>query len=733
MKSVPLVRPAMVMAVLCTGSLHAQGSPWTNLGGGKAGRFGKPILYASELELGKPMQIGLASAAARSPAHFVLGFKRGDVPFLGSTLVPTTDLIVSMGTDGFGNASFTIRVPADPRLIGEKLFFQCVVTDNSASYSAAFSNALSNAFCTTQRSVVEDFRSSQFLNKDSSAGTWGGGKVSFGPIGGSGIHGVFDATIGRDRTPPGSKIKVYEWSTDSMVIPGSHTSTGKAITVTDGRFYFQKLKIPAEVEVWFVGSNPARIWVQGKMRIVGLISGSGESIAVTNARIQKDNRPQPGEKGGVPGCFGGRGGRGGDRGNGDGKVHAEYHGASGENVVLLSGHAYALRAFGTFGRGSPQHPAHNDNSKLGFGYFSVIALHMNRGGGGGGFTWPGGPGSVKWLPPDPHKGSTWMATGVTKGGIGMAFPATFPNYTNGFTHQDHFLGGGSGGGGGGSCTGGAIRTVTTESYWRIGRAGAGGGGAIGFRIGGELIVERGGRILCEGGKAAFDDSQFIVRGMMTPGGGGSGGSLFMQIHRTTSNLGLISVKGGAGGVTKGSYGDTLFRGAVATGGAGSNGILHFETSGDPRNYPVGTTVPAMPPVAKLDPKEMDDLVAVRSQWYPVSLLFPPTFIRYEIEAVIGGKAVTYSDDPAVGQLASGTSSPLRFTVQGAQLERNAVGKLVPKPNTTPTRFTPYVGPFSTKQPSLHGSKSTGYRFVLTLDRGLNQTVDIKKVTVFWCL
>jgi hypothetical protein len=155
---------------------------------------------------------------------------------------------------------------------------------------------------------------------------------------------------------------------------------------------------------------------------------------------------------------------------------------------------------------------------------------------------------------------------------------------------------------------------------------------------------------------------------------------------------------------------------------------------------VGNTIPSSPPVANIDPADFDNEVAIRSTWYPASLLFPPDFVRYEIEAVIDGVDVLYSDnpnhsDPTFGGLAHGPTSPIQFTVQGAQLEYDATQKLVPKPNTAIGPFRKYVGsaPANSGDKALSDDGATGYRFELALDRSLGKSVEIKAITVFWKL
>jgi hypothetical protein len=687
----------------------------------------------------------------------------------------------------------------------------------------------------------EDFTSSKFLDKELSAGTWGNGVLTFSPIGGSGRHGVFDPTLGKDISDPKVKVAVYEWDLSKpggIKIPKTHTTSGKDEFVTDGRFEFQKMDVPDGVEVHFIGSIPARIWVRGAVRIGGLIASNGESLPVSgrpgSELALKRKAALKGEVGGRGGAMGGRGGDGGDqagmaiinaggfgvgteyeidfvgttnwvaigaasntvgitfkatgrgagtgrgrtgpivqadgfvngnryriqsvgttdfkkigasantvgveftatgRGTGTGIArHLDFDGQAGGIVKLYQKssterHFYEGRFSASGGKPSELYPGAGFNNAIKFSYFNVIAQHANRGGSGGAFTGDGGVGWIRWTGTN-SANAKYLPTGTTPGGKKGAFDSSFPNYTNGYTHQDHFLVGGSGGAGGGSAPGGAIKSVAPDR-WKAGRAGGGGGGAIGFRVGGEMVLLASGRLLCLGGSAPQDFANFSLRGMMTPGGAGSGGSLFLQVNQATRNVGLISVKGGAGGRTFGGS-DQVYGGMEAYGGDGSNGIIHFETTQDPTSYKVGSTVPAKPPVSRIDPNDTDSEVAIRSLWYPASLLFPPEFKRYEIEAIIGGQPVTYSDDPKVGTLAT-VGMPVRFAVQGAKLEVDATGALAPKPNTSIKPFRKYVGPFSTSEPTLFDDGATGYRFELTLDRALGKTVVIKSITVFWDL
>ncbi len=701
---------------------------------------------------------------------------------------------------------------------------------------------------------TEDFTSSKFLDKELSAGTWGNGKLTFSPIGGSGKHGVFDPALGKDISDPKIKVAVYEWDLDKpggIKIPKIYTTTGKDEFVTDGRFEFSKMEIPDGVEVHFIGSQPARIWVRGAVRIGGLLASNGESLPTIgrpgSVLRLKAKSALTGEKGGRAGAMGGSGGDGGDmggmavitagnfgigteyeidavgttdftkigaasntlglvfkatgRGVGSGRArsgpivqadgfvtgshyriltlgttdfrligaanntlgeeftatgrgagtgtarHLDFDGKPGQDVNFYNEsstvrHFYDGQYKGSGGRASPMWPSLGFNNAISYSYYSVIAQHANRGGSGGGFTSAGGDGYTRWIGAN-SVNAKYLAPGKTPGGKGAAFASTFPNYTNGYTHQDHFVAGGAGGGGGGSSAGGAILSIVVDR-WKAGRAGGGGGGAMALRIGGELVLLASGRLQALGGDGAFDNSNFAIRGLMTPGGGGSGGALFLQVNQATRNVGSISVKGGIGGRTFGGPGDQVYAGMEAYGGDGSNGLLHFETTQSPNSYSVGITVPAKPPVSLLDPDDKDLVVTIRSLWYAASLLFPPEFKRYTIEAIVDNQRRVYSDDKEVGNPAApqydkdyaglaNNGSPIVFAVQGAKLELDPAGQLAPKANTAIKPFRKYVGDHSTTEPTLFDDGATGYRFELTLDRSLGKTVEVKKVVVYWDL
>ena len=612
----------------------------------------------------------------------------------------------------------------------------------------------------------------RYFDKTHSSGTWENGWLRFSPLGGSGIHGDFEPTVGFEVAGAPGFVR-YLWNTDSIEFPANVTPSRERLVVTDGRFFFRSFHVPPGVEVLFTGSNPVRITVAGDAKIEGrlLVNGastptpwypehnldfSGNPLIYIDPVTMEPGKPL-GEAGGAGGPTGGRGGNGGDKGDGLGH-QPRFDGQKGQDVRLPIGHAYAAQVVGTGGGGSPQYPATGLMADISLDYFNFISVQTGQGGGGGGFQTPGGHASIFWDPlatVNSVAHSAFAEPPQQLGGGSYVFSGNFPNYTNGFTAQDHYLVGGSGGGGGGSVPSGSL---SGQERWRAGRSGAGGGGAFGMRIGRTLTITPSGRIIADGGSAGISAGSFNaltqtyvgVRQdkIVAVGGGGSGGSVFLQVALQMDNTGHISSAGGTGGQNFGQTNEAVFGGFIAKGGDGGSGLVRVETSldPDPALYPTGSTTPGTLSVGSLLPWDRDDMVTVRSHWYVTSLEFAPDFERYEIVALVDGVRRVYSDDPEVGDpdtpiydadfagLAAGSTSPLRFTIQGAQVQGDTSGNLGPKPNTLVSAYMSLVGPFDDlNKQSLFYAGATGFRYEVLLDRSLGQNVEIESIKIFWRL
>lgn len=116
--------------------------PWTNLGLGKTGSAGVPVLDGSgTLEVGASSQLDLTSAAASTTATLVFGIAPLLAPFKGGTLVPVPLLLLPLPTGGGGAFTLPFVMPAGVPS-GVELYFQCWVADAGASSGFAASNGL---------------------------------------------------------------------------------------------------------------------------------------------------------------------------------------------------------------------------------------------------------------------------------------------------------------------------------------------------------------------------------------------------------------------------------------------------------------------------------------------------------------------------------------------------------------------------------------------------------------
>ncbi|MBK8097509.1 MAG: hypothetical protein IPK26_10395 [Planctomycetes bacterium] len=446
-------------------------------------------------------------------------------------------------------------------------------------------------------------------------------------VGGDGRHGSFDPTIG---TALGGNV--FEFDTDHTTIPASLTRSNLPETITDGRFYFAELVIPAGTEVRFRGVAPAQLLVRGRVQIDGVLDISGDAL---EPFVTGGATPSPtGQPGGRPGAGGGRGGAGGDRCTGFGPTVVNgvtlNHGRVGSDVRLPAGHAYTAQAVGTGGRGALMFPANGLNSSVVFSYFTVFAGNIAGGGGGGGFRGPGSAGSV--VP------NASVIAGPNTGG-GVNFP--LPGVLAGTTSLAHYLIGGSGGGGGGSHPYLIVQATPTWP-WRSGAAGSGGGGALALRGGRDIVVGNGGLIEARGGAGFRFDS--FASGYPSPGGGGSGGSLLLQATGAVQNSGTLDVSGSPGSVSDSAA--LAWATGVSNGGAGAPGLIRLES------LQAGTPGTTLPPITGSDQGPLLDRDArsgLRSTWLAVGAPGANAVLeRYELTLLVNGSPVTFSDDPAFG-------------------------------------------------------------------------------------
>ena len=548
--------------------------------------------------------------------------------------------------------------------------------------------------------VVEAFGNDAQQDSELSSGVWGGGKAVPGRIGGDGRMGEFNIQDGNQV-----QLGVYEWSTDSQLIPGSRTRSGKNITVTDGVFYFSRFEVADGRTLRWVGSRAPQIFVRGAIDVDGTVSLNAPGIAPYEGKLML------GQSGGGGVTGGGRGGTGGDLASGT-SAAANFSGQDGEDVALPAAHAYAARAVGTGGRGSSVYPTSGLNSAVTYnGVSNTFSAMIAAGGGGGGFAMAGTDGRVVKTS---NNSGEHGPNGVAGTRLNL-FPIP-----SGAGSRDHFLIPGSGGGGGGSHPFFSLKPTVS---WRSGGGGLGGGGAIMFRAGSDVRMSLTGAIEVRGGSGPSNPAP-----PPSPGGGGSGGAVLIQCGGVPGFLGTLDASGGTGAFTV----DTLIYFVEVRGGNGGGGMLRLEV---PQSSPSPALLGnALPPATAENVGTLvdsDNFVGDQSKFYSTRQVFAPQFLRYELQVMENGNPVLYSDDPAwkpglnMG-LANGPGLPVQFYVQGGEVASSGAVN----PGTTgPWRIQVAQKPGPGND--LTDDNATGYRFQLIYDRSVTQNVEVTKVTVFF--
>ena len=119
-------------------------SPWTDLGGAKAGTGGlTPVLTGTgPLTALSNNSVDLSNGLASTTTNLLLGLSTLVLPFKGGTLVPSPDaLFLGLPVDGSGNMSLPFvwpnGIPA-----GAKIYLQHWLTDGGVSFNLSASNGL---------------------------------------------------------------------------------------------------------------------------------------------------------------------------------------------------------------------------------------------------------------------------------------------------------------------------------------------------------------------------------------------------------------------------------------------------------------------------------------------------------------------------------------------------------------------------------------------------------------
>jgi hypothetical protein len=241
-----------------------------------------------------------------------------------------------------------------------------------------------------------------------------------------------------------------------------------------------------------------------------------------------------------------------------------------------------------------------------------------------------------------------------------------------------------------------------------------------MRVGRDLTVTAEGAVEAKGGSGLLYSTGYSTIGPPAPGGGGSGGTVVMQVGGSLFQAGIINAAGGVGG----SWNLAVIGVAKCNGGQGSGGMIRLEMPTAPAPGILGNTIP-IPTAKNVDQlRESDVNTGFQSRWYSTKLLFPPTFLYYLVETMDGSAPLVFSDDPTKGVFAGyGKNQAVTVLFQGAKVNSSTgqpeTGSLKP--------WREYVGSFGGG--ALNLDNVTGFRFMVVVNRGVASNLTVRKLTV----
>lgn len=555
--------------------------------------------------------------------------------------------------------------------------------------------------------IEETFDDADQFDADGSAGTWRDGSARFLDLGGDGRHGAFEPTMGALDASTG------EWVFDTAAPWIGGVDALVSQDLPNGNYFFSTFIVPQGVRVRFTGTFPARIHVRGRCQIEGEVAfgGRDQPRFVNPFNLTGD---RPGQAGALAGPGGGAGGRGGQQCSGLGSEPI-HDGADGEDLRVAATHAFAGEAVGSGGSGSPVIPADGliGSAPRNVFFGNATGVATNGGGGGGGVT-AGGDGHVPVLG-RPHGDNTPIPepAGPTPGGRSISLEPV-PSGDS----IDHFLVSGGGGGGGGSHP-----YFSTRFF--AGCGGGGGGGAVAIRVGRQFAITNGGSLSNRGGSGVVDEmTSGLGQQLAAPGGGGAGGAILVQVGRDEGLRldGSVDVRGGVGG---GYLLSTPFAVGEVRAGDGGDGLFRIETPTllDPSTWLLNAQ-PAPGPLTVGVRSDTDSRVAIASRAYETGQSTAPVWERYEIDAVVDGLNVTFSDDPALGVPAL-PGAPIEFFVQGLRVDP-ASGEVSGGHTEWFRRVRATAGELS-----LNSQARAAFRWVVVHDRSVASTVQLTAVRIVY--
>lgn len=115
---------------------------WTDLGHGKPGAPGTPVLDGSgPLTANSSNRVDLLGALPFSPATLVFGLQELGAPFKGGVLVPNPLVLLPLFTDATGKLALLFTIPAGVPP-GASFYFQAWISDPAATTGLSASNGL---------------------------------------------------------------------------------------------------------------------------------------------------------------------------------------------------------------------------------------------------------------------------------------------------------------------------------------------------------------------------------------------------------------------------------------------------------------------------------------------------------------------------------------------------------------------------------------------------------------
>ncbi|MFT7462483.1 MAG: lysyl endopeptidase [Pseudohongiellaceae bacterium] len=115
---------------------------WTSLGGGVGGLLGVPVLAGNgSLQAGATTNLVMSGGLPFGSSFFLLGGSALNAPFKGGVLVPSLDVILSVGLSGSGGSTVSFAWPAGVPS-GSQTWYQQWVVDSTAPQNFSGSNGV---------------------------------------------------------------------------------------------------------------------------------------------------------------------------------------------------------------------------------------------------------------------------------------------------------------------------------------------------------------------------------------------------------------------------------------------------------------------------------------------------------------------------------------------------------------------------------------------------------------